>query len=170
MKILKKLLAEIKWLGPALDMRTSPHLMKAQLLMVFMTILWTVYPSAKTYGTVENAIGKFAIWSVYFHFVAYVYRSRLSQGFVRSLDYWYLSIGFIGVLLKLHEFNIHSQLISDRGAIVDLVNLFSLSPMELNHIGINMLVVAIALRITKTSIELFRWHQQKPDAVFGTST
>jgi hypothetical protein len=85
----------------------------------------------------------FVAFLCFFHFIAWLIRRRMTSTLVRTIDYLYLGTAFAGLMIGWLRQNVDQSL---------YVSLFSW-PVTFS------LVAALALRITKTTIEVFKWHQ-----------
>lgn len=93
---------------------------------------------------VSSVIGMICFWGITFHLLAYRFGPKLTASFgnnwVKVIDYFYLSIGSLSVV---------------RLAISKTPNALG----EWEVIAVILVGVALALRLTKTSIEIFKWDR-----------
>ena len=80
---------------------------------------------------------------LYFHFLMVASKVFITQEFIRSLDYAYLSSGFVGFLFS----NLHVG---------------SSAQSVFNPYAIGLFITAFSFRFTKTTAELLRLHRPPP--------
>ncbi|WP_370153699.1 hypothetical protein [Ferrovibrio sp.] len=109
------------------------------------------------FGSPGQAIVAFTAWLIVFHVVALAIRHLATQNLVRGIDYAYLPFGFLGIVLKMRELYQHSAG-DGNDWIGDLIATMGMTEASLGFWAYNLIIAAIALRITRTTMEIRRWY------------
>jgi hypothetical protein len=115
-------------------------------LIMFFSIVWLGNPDSTRSERVIiiNVLLQFLYWLITFHFIAWFIRRWVPKTLVGVLDYFYLGTAVLGLTISaLRQEVEHSQYAA------------LWFPTALPW-----LVAALALRLTKTTIEVFGWYRR----------
>ncbi|MFN4163129.1 MAG: hypothetical protein ACK4GK_01045 [Ferrovibrio sp.] len=109
-------------------------------------------------GSLEQAVIFFATWFFMFHALAKTWRDVLTADHVRRIDYVYLPAGFFGVALKMRELYVTSPN-GEPDRLTDILLWLCWSETDLGIWAYNVMIAAIAMRVTRTTMEIKKWHR-----------
>jgi hypothetical protein len=109
--------------------------------------------SESIYEVLGVFVGFTVSWGIFFHMVAMYWgkalTARIGDWWVKGIDYAYLTLSFAGlmrIVLQSMEKNIP----------------FEEGLKTITVLAVLIIAVGVALRMTKTSIEIFKWDKAVP--------
>lgn len=94
----------------------------------------------------------FCIWLIGLHSAAYFARTEISSRFIKSIDYFYLGVAALAIIIKL----MHS--IAQKFGVKESIG--TLGYLDEDFVAFAFILLAIAARVTRTSVEVFGWFRR----------